>query len=46
MLKLLYLYFESGIYADFDTEINEKCFSNIFADEMIFSNRMDDDLDW
>lgn len=26
-LKLLYLYYESGIYADFDTQINEKCFS-------------------
>jgi len=23
LLKLLYLFFESGIYADFDTQINE-----------------------
>lgn len=24
-LKRFYLYFEGGIYSDFDTEINEKC---------------------
>ncbi len=29
MLKLLFLYYESGIYADFDTEINETCWNNI-----------------
>lgn len=45
-MKLLYLYFESGIYADFDTEIHEKCFENVFADEIIFTNRMDENVDY
>jgi hypothetical protein len=42
LLKFFYLYFESGIYADFDTQINENCFSNVFSNEMIFTNRMED----
>jgi len=38
LLRKLYLYFESGIYSDFDTVINEECFDNIITDEIIFTN--------
>lgn len=38
LLRKLYLYYESGIYADFDTEINEECFDGVITNEIIFTN--------
>ena len=38
VFKRLFLYFEGGTYADFDTVINEDCFANVKTDMVIFSN--------
>jgi len=37
-LKKLYLYYEGGIYSDFDTVINEQCFDDVYTDKVIFTN--------
>jgi hypothetical protein len=37
-LKRLYLYFEGGIYSDFDTEINEECWEDFYTENLIHTN--------
>ena len=37
-LKRLYLYFEGGIYSDFDTEINEECWEDFYIEKIIYTN--------
>lgn len=37
-LKRLYLYFEGGIYSDFDTEINEECWEDLISDKIVHTN--------
>ena len=37
-LKIFYLYFEGGIYSDFDTEINEECWEDFYIEKIIYTN--------
>ena len=37
-LKKLHLYFNGGIYSDFDTEIDETCWENVITERIIFTN--------
>lgn len=37
-LKRLHLFFEGGIYSDFDTVIEETCWENVVTDQVIFTN--------